>query len=50
MSALIIKEQKLNFSKSVSKMKKAKVLKNYPVSRISTDLPAVEAMTRKLDN
>jgi len=30
MSGIIIKDVKLNFSKSVSKMKKAKVLKKYP--------------------
>jgi hypothetical protein len=30
MSGIIVKEVKLNFSKSVSKMKKVKILKNYP--------------------
>lgn len=49
MSALIIKDEKINFIKSVSKMKKVKVLKNYPLSRISSDLTSVEGMTKKLD-
>jgi len=30
MSGIIVKEVKLNFYKSVSKMKKVKILKNYP--------------------
>jgi hypothetical protein len=38
MSGLIIKDENINFTKSVSKMKKLKVLKNYPIGRIDTDL------------
>jgi hypothetical protein len=38
MSGLIIKEENVSFAKSVSKMKKAKILKNYPLARISVDV------------
>jgi hypothetical protein len=49
MSALILKDEKINFVKSISKMKKAKVLKNYPLTRMSSDLESVEAIAKKLD-
>jgi hypothetical protein len=49
MSGIIIKDAKINFTKSVSKMKKVKVLKKYPESRISVDVVTVEKMVRKLD-
>jgi len=49
MSGIIVKEVKLNFSKSVSKMKKVKILKNYPESRIKIDVACADALVRKLD-
>ncbi len=49
MSGIIIKDAKINFTKSVSKMKKVKVLKKYPESRIAVDVVTVEKMVRKLD-
>ena len=49
LSGIIIKDVKLNFTKSVSKMKKVKVLKKYPESRISVDAVTVEKLAQKLD-
>ena len=49
LSALIIKDEKINFHKSISKTKKVRVFKNYPISRIPDDLASVEAMAKKLD-
>jgi hypothetical protein len=49
MSGIIIKDAKINFTKSISKMKKAKVLKKYPESRISVDVLTVEKLVHKLD-
>jgi hypothetical protein len=38
MGALMLKDEKINFTKSISKLKKVKVLKKYPTTRISNDL------------
>lgn len=49
MSGLIIKDQNVSFTKSISKMKKTKVLKNYPVSRIDIDVGTIIKMVQRLD-
>ncbi len=49
MSGLIIKNETLVVSKSYTKIKRVKVLKNYPISRIGKDIDTLEKLIVKLD-
>lgn len=49
MSGLIIKNETLVVSKSYTKIKRVKVLKNYPISRIEKDIETLEKLIVKLD-
>lgn len=50
LSALIIKEQPLGITKSISKAKRVKILKNYPKSRLEIDLQTVIKLAKTLDS
>lgn len=45
----MIKNETLVVSKSVTKIKRVKVLKNYPVSRIEKDIETLGRLIAKLD-
>jgi hypothetical protein len=45
----MIKNETLVVSKSITKIKRVKVLKNYPVSRIEKDIDTVGRLIAKLD-
>lgn len=49
MSALIIKNEKIDVIKSNSKAKRVKVIKNYPITRIKDDLSTIVKLAKKLD-
>lgn len=49
MNGLIIKDTTLNVSKAFTKLKRVKVLKNYPSTRLQTDIDTLTKLIIKLD-
>lgn len=49
MNGLIIKNETLNVSKAFTKVKKVKVLKNYPVSRLESDIDLLAQLVDRFD-
>lgn len=49
MNGLIIKETTLNVSKAFTKLRRVKVLKNYPSSRLQTDINTMKKLITKFD-
>jgi RNA recognition motif-containing protein len=49
LSGLMIKNETLVVSKSVTKVKRLKVLKNYPISRMEKDVDTLGKLVAKLD-
>ncbi len=45
----MIKNETLVVTKSTSKMKRVKILKNYPVSRTARDIKTMSLLIQKLD-
>lgn len=50
MNGLMIKNETLNVSKAFTKVKKVKVLKNYPISRLESDIEIMAELIEKLDS
>lgn len=50
MNGLMIKNETLNVSKAFTKVKKVKVLKNYPISRLESDIEIMAKLIEKLDS
>lgn len=50
MNGLMIKNETLNVSKAFTKVKKVKVLKNYPTSRLEVDISIMGRLVEKLDS
>lgn len=49
LSGLMIKNETLVVTKSTTKIKRVKVLKNYPISRMSKDIDTLARLIKKLD-
>ncbi len=49
LSGLMIKNETIVVSKSVTKVKRVKILKNYPISRIEADIDTLLRLIIKLD-
>lgn len=49
MNGLIINNEPLNISKAYTKIKKIKILKNYPTSRMEIDINTLENLIKKFD-
>lgn len=49
MSGLIIKDEPITVGRSISKNRRVKVLKNYPMSRVKNDAQVCEKLAMKLD-
>jgi hypothetical protein len=49
MNGLMIKNETLNVSKAFTKVKKVKVLKNYPISRLESDIDVLSRLVERFD-
>lgn len=49
LSGLMIKELSINVSRAFTKIKKVKVLKNYPSARLQSDIETMYKLISKLD-
>lgn len=49
MNGLMIKNETLNVSKAFTKVRKVKVLKNYPQARLPTDIEVMGKLVQRLD-
>lgn len=50
MNGLMIKNETLNVSKAFTKVRKVKVLKNYPIARLPTDIDVMSRLVERLDS
>ena len=49
LSGVMIKNDTLNVSKAYTKMKRIRILKNYPSTRLKTDIEIISRLITKLD-